>query len=142
MGSSIHRAPLESLDLALPLPHDGHVHERDVRVEEQRRLQPERLALSNELPPQSAVDDLGQDDRDEGVIAKRELLEVYPQRSRDVPFSSPKGYEPPEPRCRPGPSFAGVLETAAGVERAARERYGMIKPGEKVYIIPDEKQTE
>jgi cell division protein FtsB len=30
------------------------------------------------------------------------------------------------------------LETAAGVERAARERYGMIKPGEKVYIVPDE----
>jgi cell division protein FtsB len=28
------------------------------------------------------------------------------------------------------------LETPEGVERAARERYGMIKPGEKVYIIP------
>jgi cell division protein FtsB len=27
------------------------------------------------------------------------------------------------------------LETPEGVERAARERYGMIKPGEKVYII-------
>ena len=34
------------------------------------------------------------------------------------------------------------LETAAGVERAARERYGMIKPGEKVYIVPDEGQKE
>jgi cell division protein FtsB len=34
------------------------------------------------------------------------------------------------------------LETAAGVERAARERYGMIKPGEKVYIVPDERQTD
>ena len=34
------------------------------------------------------------------------------------------------------------LETAAGVERAARERYGMIKPGETVYLIPDETQTE
>ncbi|MBV9453640.1 MAG: septum formation initiator family protein [Rubrobacter sp.] len=34
------------------------------------------------------------------------------------------------------------LETTAGVERAARERYGMIKPGEKVYIVPDESQTE
>ncbi len=34
------------------------------------------------------------------------------------------------------------LETAAGVERAARERYGMIKPGEKVYIVPDDIQTE
>jgi cell division protein FtsB len=29
------------------------------------------------------------------------------------------------------------LNTPAGIERAARERYGMIKPGEKVYIIPD-----
>ncbi|HZB82622.1 MAG TPA: septum formation initiator family protein [Rubrobacteraceae bacterium] len=34
------------------------------------------------------------------------------------------------------------LETDGGVERAARERYGMIKPGEKVYIVPDERQTE
>jgi cell division protein FtsB len=25
--------------------------------------------------------------------------------------------------------------TPAGIERAARERYGMIKPGEKVYIV-------
>lgn len=30
------------------------------------------------------------------------------------------------------------LQTSAGVERAARERYGMIKPGEKVYIIPQD----
>ena len=29
------------------------------------------------------------------------------------------------------------LNTPAGIERAARERYGMIKPGEKVYIVPD-----
>ncbi len=29
------------------------------------------------------------------------------------------------------------LETPDGVERAARERYGMIKPGEKVYIIEE-----
>ena len=28
------------------------------------------------------------------------------------------------------------LNTPAGIERAARERYGMILPGEKVYIIP------
>ena len=28
------------------------------------------------------------------------------------------------------------LHTPAGIERAARERYGMIRPGEKVYIIP------
>jgi cell division protein FtsB len=26
------------------------------------------------------------------------------------------------------------LNTPAGIERAARERYGMIRPGEKVYI--------
>ena len=30
------------------------------------------------------------------------------------------------------------LNTPAGIERAARERYGMIKPGEKVYIVPDD----
>ncbi|WP_407690833.1 FtsB family cell division protein [Rubrobacter tropicus] len=29
------------------------------------------------------------------------------------------------------------LNTPAGIERAARERYGMIKPGEKVYIVSD-----
>jgi cell division protein FtsB len=29
------------------------------------------------------------------------------------------------------------LKTPAGIERAARERYGMIRPGEKVYIIPE-----
>ena len=28
------------------------------------------------------------------------------------------------------------LNTPAGIERAARERYGMVRPGEKVYIIP------
>ena len=28
------------------------------------------------------------------------------------------------------------LNTPAGIERAARERYGMIRPGEQVYIIP------
>ena len=27
------------------------------------------------------------------------------------------------------------LNTPAGIERAARERYGMILPGEKVYIV-------
>ena len=30
------------------------------------------------------------------------------------------------------------LNTPTGIERAARERYGMIRPGEKVYIIPDD----
>jgi cell division protein FtsB len=28
------------------------------------------------------------------------------------------------------------LQTPAGIERAAREHYGMIRPGEKVYIVP------
>lgn len=28
------------------------------------------------------------------------------------------------------------LQTPQGIERAARERYGMIRPGEKVYIFP------
>ena len=30
------------------------------------------------------------------------------------------------------------LNTPAGIERAGRERYGMIRPGEKVYMIPKE----
>jgi cell division protein FtsB len=30
------------------------------------------------------------------------------------------------------------LQTSAGIERAARERYGMVRPSEKVYIIPSE----
>ena len=34
------------------------------------------------------------------------------------------------------------LETPEGVERAARERYGMIKPGEKVYIVPEDFEEE
>jgi cell division protein FtsB len=34
------------------------------------------------------------------------------------------------------------LQTPAGVERAARERYGMIKPGEKAYIIPEDQKEE
>jgi len=34
----------------------------------------------------------------------------------------------------------GDLQTPEGVERAARERYGMIKPGEKVYIVPEEEK--
>jgi cell division protein FtsB len=29
------------------------------------------------------------------------------------------------------------LKTPTGIERAARERYGMVRPGEKVYIIPE-----
>jgi cell division protein FtsB len=28
------------------------------------------------------------------------------------------------------------LQTPGGIERAAREHYGMIRPGEKVYIVP------
>ncbi len=33
--------------------------------------------------------------------------------------------------------LANELQTPDGVERAAREHYGMIKPGEKVYIVPE-----
>jgi cell division protein FtsB len=32
------------------------------------------------------------------------------------------------------------LQTPEGVERAARERYGMIKPGEKVYMVTEEEE--
>lgn len=31
--------------------------------------------------------------------------------------------------------LAEELKTPAGIERAARERYGMIQPGEEVYIV-------
>lgn len=34
------------------------------------------------------------------------------------------------------------LETPEGVERASRERYGMIGPGEKVYIVPEDPDGE
>jgi cell division protein FtsB len=34
------------------------------------------------------------------------------------------------------------LNTPAGIERAARERYGMILPGETVYIIVPEEDGE
>ena len=34
--------------------------------------------------------------------------------------------------------LANDLNTRAGIERAARERYGMIRPGEKIYIIPQQ----
>jgi cell division protein FtsB len=30
------------------------------------------------------------------------------------------------------------LDTPAGIERAARERYGMVYPGETVYLVPEE----
>lgn len=29
------------------------------------------------------------------------------------------------------------LQTPAGIERAARERYGMASPGEKIYLVPE-----
>ena len=32
------------------------------------------------------------------------------------------------------------LQTPEGVERVARDRYGMIKPGEKVYMVPEEEE--
>ena len=32
------------------------------------------------------------------------------------------------------------LETPEGIERAARERYGMVEPGEQVYIVPEEER--
>ena len=31
--------------------------------------------------------------------------------------------------------LAGELTTPEGIEKAARQRYGMIKPGEKAYIV-------
>jgi cell division protein FtsB len=31
-----------------------------------------------------------------------------------------------------------ALNTPEGIERVARERYGMVRPGEEVYIIPED----
>lgn len=36
--------------------------------------------------------------------------------------------------------LAESLNTPEGVERAAREDYGMIRPGEKIYIIPEARE--
>lgn len=33
--------------------------------------------------------------------------------------------------------LAKELNTPAGIERAARERYGMVRPGEEVYIVEE-----
>ncbi len=32
------------------------------------------------------------------------------------------------------------LNTPEGIERAAREHYGMIRPGDKVYIVPGDRE--
>lgn len=34
------------------------------------------------------------------------------------------------------------LETPAGIERAARERYGMVYPGEIVYLVPEDEPED
>ena len=36
--------------------------------------------------------------------------------------------------------LAESLNTPEGVERAAREDYGMIRPGEKIYIVPEARE--
>ena len=36
----------------------------------------------------------------------------------------------------------GELQTPEGIERAARERYGMVEPGEDVYIVPEDMRGE
>ena len=34
------------------------------------------------------------------------------------------------------------LQKPAGIERAAREHYGMVKPGEEAYIVPEHMKGE
>lgn len=34
--------------------------------------------------------------------------------------------------------FVEDLNTPEGIERSAREHYGMVRPGEEVYIIPED----
>ena len=35
-----------------------------------------------------------------------------------------------------------ALNTPEGIERAARERYGMVAPGDRIYIVPDSGRDE
>ena len=66
------------------------------------------------------------------------LQEIIEGRSRV--FALQSALEEVEKENAARERIVGELETPKGVERAARERYGMIKPGEKVYIVPDDSE--
>ena len=66
------------------------------------------------------------------------LQEIIEGRSRV--FALQSALEEVEKENAARERIVGALETPEGVERAARERYGMIKPGEKVYIVPEDSE--
>ncbi|CAA9440762.1 MAG: Cell division protein DivIC (FtsB), stabilizes FtsL against RasP cleavage [uncultured Rubrobacteraceae bacterium] len=66
------------------------------------------------------------------------LQEIIEGRSRV--FALQSALEEVEKENAARERIVAELETPEGVERAARERYGMIKPGEKVYIVPDDSE--
>ena len=66
------------------------------------------------------------------------LQEIIEGRSRV--FALQSALEEVEKENAARERIVGELETPEGVERAARERYGMIKPGEKVYIVPEDSE--
>jgi cell division protein FtsB len=68
------------------------------------------------------------------------LQQILESRSRIAQLSS--DLETAEVNNAAMSRLAEEFQTPAGVERAAREHYGMIKPGEKVYIVPEEGEEE
>ncbi|HET7480350.1 MAG TPA: septum formation initiator family protein [Rubrobacteraceae bacterium] len=61
------------------------------------------------------------------------LKEIVQNRS-DIPALEAKLHKTGE-RNTEQQRLIKELQTPAGIERAARERYGMIRDGEKVYIV-------
>jgi cell division protein FtsB len=68
------------------------------------------------------------------------LQEILENRSRI--FALQADIERVEKENAAKERLAEELQTPDGVERAARERYGMIRPGEKVYILPEDSEEE
>jgi len=68
------------------------------------------------------------------------LQHIFESKSRVAQLSSE--LETIEKKNAARERIVEELQTSAGVERAARERYGMIKPGEKVYIVPEDQEEE
>ncbi len=62
------------------------------------------------------------------------LQDIFESRAR-IPVLEQRLHET-EVKNAAQERLAKELNTPAGIERAARERYGMIRPGEKIYIIP------
>lgn len=64
------------------------------------------------------------------------LQEIFESRA-EIPVLERQLHEA-EVRNTEQRRLAEELQTPEGIERAARERYGMIREGETVYIVPKE----